>query len=132
MRFQIPILLSLLYLFSCTPKHNFAGPGSMKEDNRAILKYQMSDSLFQAIEGRHVKRSNRVIKTKKEAIKIAKRVFLKEYGKEYNVEGRIYVSHLVNGFWIARGMFPKGYTGGTLVAVFDSENGELFCTLIWK
>ena len=132
MRLQIPILLSLLYLLSCTPKHNFAGPDSLKEDNHAILKHQMKDSLFQTIEGRHVKRSDRIVKTKKEAIEIAKRVFWKEYGKDFSIDERIYLSHLVNGFWIARGMLPKGYTGGTLVAIIDSESGELFSTLIWK
>ncbi len=132
MRIQIPILLSLLYLLACTPKHNFAGPDSLKNDNHAILKQQMSDSLFQAMEGRQVKRSKRVVKTKREAIEIAKQVFWKEYNKGYNLDERIYMSQLVNGFWVTRGMLPRGSTGGGLVAIIDAESGELFSTLVWK
>ena len=111
MRFLIPVLLCLLYLLSYTPKHNFAGPGTMKEDNHAILKQQMSDSLFHAMEGRHVKRSNRLIKTEKEVIEIARQAFLKEYGEDYALEDRIYMSHLLNGFWVARGMLGDSQEG---------------------
>jgi hypothetical protein len=92
----------------------------------------MNDSLFQAMDRRHVKRRNRVIKTKKEAIKLAKPVFSNEFGKDYNIEERLYTVHHMNGFWIVRGHLPNGYTGGTLVAVIDSESGKPFCTLIWK
>lgn len=92
----------------------------------------MTDSLFQATEGRRVKRSDRVIKNRREVKAPAKQVFLEKYDKDYGVEGRNYTIHFINGFWIVKGLLPRGFTGGTLVAIFDSESGELFSTLVWK
>jgi len=102
------------------------------EDSHYFLRSQMNDSLYQAMEGRHVKRSNRVIKTKKEAIELGKSVFLKEFSKDDTVEERRYMVHLIKGFWIVKGLLPHGFTGGTLVTVIDSESGELFYTQVWK
>lgn len=102
------------------------------EDSNYILYHQMGDSLYQAIEERHVNSSNRLIKTEKEALELGKQVFLKEFGKNYNLESRRYMVHHIKGYWIVKGLQPHGYTGGTLVAVFDSESGQLFCSLYWK
>ena len=133
MRIQIPILLFLICVLSCTSLiKNVAGQDSIKEDSYKILKSQMNDSLFQAMEGRYVKRSNRVIKSKKEAIELAKTAFWKEYGKDNMINERKYTSHLMNGFWIVRGLLPRPYTGGTIVAILDAENGEHFSSLVWK
>lgn len=132
MKLQILLLLSLLYLVSCAPVHNARGDYSLRKDNHAILKDQMSDSLIQSIQDRHVPRSNRVIRSKKEALEFAKTVFQKKYGHEDDIEARIFTTHLVKGYWIVRGLLPRGFNGGTLVSVIDSETGELFCTFIWR
>jgi len=102
------------------------------EDSHYFLRNQMSDSLYQAIDGRHVKKSNRVIKTEKEAIELGKSFFFKEFGENYNSEERRYMVNLIKGFWIVKGMLPVGHSGGTLVTVIDSESGELFYTQVWK
>ena len=101
-------------------------------DSRYLLKHEVKDSLYQAIEGRRVKRGKRIIETKKEAINLAKPAFLEELGTDYNIEERRYIVHLVNGFWIVKGLQPRGYTGGTLVAIIDSESGQFLTTLYWK
>jgi len=150
---QIPTLPVLLCLVSCTStsedSHELEKSPELREslelttieleqlhlgeeDSHSILKNQMDDSLYQAVEGRHVETSNRVIKTKSESIELAKPVFLESYGKDYGIEERQYTSHLIHGFWVVKGLLPRGYTGGTLVAVFDSESGDLFSTLVWK
>ena len=102
------------------------------EDSQYLLKDQLNDSLYKATEGRHVKRSNRIIKTKKKAIILAKQALLNEFGKEHYIEEKKFKVHFVRGYWIVKGMLPRGFVGGTLVAVFDSESGELFKTLVWK
>jgi hypothetical protein len=132
MRLHISILSAMLFLVSCAPKHNARGDYSLRTDNRALLEDQLNDSLLQLTEGRKVKRSNRVIKTKKEALELATTVFLKEYGEDDNVEERIFTIHLLNGFWIVRGLLPHGFNGGTLVAIIDSQSGELLSTLVWR
>ena len=132
MNFKISLALSLLYLLSCSPKRTVTVDYSYEEDNIAILKDQMTDSLYLAMEGREVKKSERVVKTEKEAIKLAKPVLLKVLGDNYNVEDRIYTVHLLNGYWIVRGHLPDGFSGGTLVSVIDSESGDSNYTFVWR
>lgn len=132
MKIYISILISLLFLISCKSNQVVSGKYLGIKDSRSILKSQMTDSLYQAMDGRKVKRSDRIIKTNRAATELGKSVFLKKYGKDYGVEGRDYTIHLISGFWIVKGLLPRGFTGGTLVAVFDSESGELFYTLVWK
>ncbi|MCR9287434.1 MAG: YbbC/YhhH family protein [Bacteroidetes bacterium] len=131
MRLYIPILLSLFLLLSCSQRQFVIGKDPYEKDNHSILKSEMSDSLYQATAERNVKRSNRVVKTKRAAYEFAKPAFLKIEGKE-SVEGRLYAFYLVNGFWIVKGMLPEGFTGGTVVAVIDSESGELISTVSWR
>ena len=102
------------------------------EDSHYFLRNHMSDSLYQSIDGRQVKKSNRAIKTKKEVIELGESVFFKEFGENYNSEERRYMVNLIKGFWIVKGMLPVGHSGGTLVTVIDSESGELFYTQVWK
>ena len=102
------------------------------EDSHYFLRNHMSDSLYQSIDGRYVKKSNRAIKTEKGAIELGKLVFFKEFGENYNSKERQYLVHHIKGFWIVKGMLPIGYTGGTLVTVIDSESGKLFYTQVWK
>jgi hypothetical protein len=131
MRLNISIVLSLFILVSCSQRQFVIGQDPYEEDNHPILKSQMSDSLYQATQGRTVKRSDRIVKTKSAAFEIAKPAFLKIEDKEF-VEGRLYAFHLVNGFWIVKGMLREGFTGGTLVEIIDAESGELLHTLVWK
>ena len=132
MKLQIPILLFLLLLVSCKSNQVVSGRYLGIKDSRSILKHQMSDSLYQVMDRRKVKRSDRLIKTRKGATFLAKQALQKVYGKDYEVVGREYTIHHINGFWIVKGLLPRGFSGGTLVAVFDSESGELFDTLVWK
>ena len=128
-------ILCLSTLLSCAQSDkglNWNAEVNTIEDSHFFLRNQMNDSLYQATEGRHVKRSNRFIKTKKEAIELGKSVFLKEFGKDYDLDERRYMVHLIKGFWIVKGLLPLGFTGGTLVTVIDSESGELSYTLVWK
>ena len=124
-------LLFLLFLISCKSNQIVSGKYLGIKDSRSILKHEMSDSLFQITEGRKVKRSDRVIKKRKEVKELAKPVFLEKY-EDYGVEGRGYTIHLINGFWIVKGLLPRGLAGGTLVAVFDAESGKLYSSLVWK
>ena len=126
-------ILCLCTLVSCTQADkglNWNVEVNTIEDSHYLLRNQMNDSLYQATEGRHVKRSNRLIKTKKEAIESGKSVFLKEL--LYDLGERRYLTHLIKGYWIVKGMLPLEFTGGTLVTVIDSENGEVCCTQVWK
>jgi len=128
---KISILLFLQFLVSCSPKQFVTGEDLYEKDNQLILKNHMSDSLYQTTLGRQIKRSNRLVKTEEDAFQIARLAFLKHEDLEY-VKGRLYAFYLLNGFWIVKGMLPSGYTGGTLVAVIDSESGELIFSLIWR
>ncbi|MDF1698090.1 MAG: NTF2 fold immunity protein [Saprospiraceae bacterium] len=92
----------------------------------------MSDSLYQAIEGRNVKIKNRLIKTEKEAIAVGKSIFHKEFGEDYMDDDRRYIVLHIKGYWIVKGLQAVGYTGGTLVTVIDSKNGDIQFTKIWK
>ena len=130
MRFYIFTLL--VFLVACSPKPYVTAPDPYEEDNPLILKEGMSDSLYQATKGRHVKRSDRVVKTEQEAFEIAKLKFQEEFGYNEDIMDRLYAIHLVDGFWIVKGMLPPGFNGGTIVAVIDSESGELLYTLHWR
>ena len=77
----------------------------------------MTDSLYQTIDGRRVKR---------------KQVLGKEFGEEYFVDDRRFLVHHVNGYWIVKAMLPKGFSGGTLVTIIDSESGITYKSLVWK
>lgn len=132
MRLVLPTLFLVLFFGSCTPKSFITGHDLYKADNLPILKSTMSDSLYNATEGRHVNKKNRAIKTKIEAFELAKPAFIEKVGYNENILDRLYAIDLVHGFWIVKGMLPRGYTGGTLVAVIDSESGVLLYSFIWK
>jgi len=102
------------------------------KDSHYLLKHQMGDSLFQSIEGRQVKRTNRIIKSKRAALKKGKKVFTAEFGDAYEIEGRRFLVHFIKGYWIVKALLPEGFSGGTLVTVFDSESGKELYTLVWK
>lgn len=102
------------------------------DDSRYLLKNQMPDSLYQTIQGRRVKMGKRLIKTEDDAIALGKEIFWKDFGKDYHPQDRRYMAHLVNGFWVIKGLQPIGFTGGALVAVVDSENGDKLYSLVWK
>ena len=128
-------LLSLSTILSC--KHTEKGLNwnvevNTIEDSHYFLRTQMSDSLYNATKGRHVKKSNRIVKTKREVIDLGKSVFFKEFSNDDSIADRRYVVHFINGFWIVKGLLPHGFTGGTLVTAIDSESGEFFYTQVWK
>lgn len=126
------VLSFLTCLMSCSPRQYSQGRDLLKEDNDAILKSQMSDSLFYATQGRQISSRNRLVKTKRDAFEHTMPVFLEKYGDDFNVKDRLYAFDLRNGFWIVKGMLPKGYAGGTLVAILDARKGDLISTFIWK
>lgn len=130
-RRQVTILSFLLMLASCSQRP-FISYDPYKADNHAILQSQLSDSLYQATEGRRLSRKNRSLKTKTAAFELAKPAFLEAVGDTEDISGRRYAVDLVNGFWIVKGILPDGYTGGTLVAIMDAASGERLFTLIWK
>ena len=153
MRLQISAILVLLHCASCapTPEDSPAIDGPQRlvastelttveldqmhlgiEDSHSILESQMPASQYQAIEGRHVKIGSRVIKTERDAIELAKPIFLEKFGNDHGLGGRHHTGHLIHGFWVVKGLLPRGFSGGTQVAVLDSESGDLYCTLIWK
>ena len=82
------------------------------KDSQYLLKHQLSDSLYQAISDRRIKRSDRVIKTEKEAIEFAVPFFSKEFGEDYEIEERRFLGHLIKGFWIVKGLQPMASREG--------------------
>ncbi len=124
------ITLLFFFMMACSPKPITTGWDTSKDDSRALLQYQLGDSLYQTIDGRQVKRRDRRVRTKKDALQLGMPALIKEYGKE-DAEGRNYDVHLIHGYWIVRGILPPGFTGGMLVAVIDAESGDLLHTLVW-
>lgn len=132
MRYCLPLLLSLFCLAACSKKPYIQGRDQYKDDSLPILMDQLSDSLYQATDGRKIKRSDRAVKTKLEAFERAKPALAKEFGADEDIMGRPYAIYLVNGFWIVKSMLPRGFAGGTLVAIIDAETGQLHATLAWR
>jgi len=100
------------------------------EDSHYLLRSQMGDSLYQAMQGRIVKSADRLIKTEEEAIESGKSVFSKKLPND--LDARRYLAHYINGYWIVKGLLPAGFMGGTLVTVIDSKSGEPAHTQVWK
>ena len=124
----------ILFLY-CSPKNkelSWNVEVDTIEDSQWLLKDQMPDSLYTSIQGRKVKQRQRQIKNEKEAIEIGRSIFAESFGSEYHYDERRYLAHLAHGYWVIKGLQPKGFMGGTLVTVVDSQTGEIFKTLVWK
>ncbi|MBT8231527.1 MAG: hypothetical protein HKO66_16780 [Saprospiraceae bacterium] len=135
MNLLLPLATCLFILISCAPKESeiiWDAELETMADSRYLLKNQLDSSIYYSLGNRYVKRSKRAIKTKKEALNYGKKIFWRDFGKEYNIEDRRFKVHLVKGYWIVKGLLPIGYSGGALIAIVDSETGKLTKSLIWK